>query len=624
MNSKNQKYDVLVFGATPAGIACSVRAARENLSVLLVSYFPHVGGMPTNGLGVWDTLYEGNRSPVYDEIRLKIFEYYKKKYGLNSSQYLNALPGKTGHSNGTFEPNVFEEIVNEIIKKEKRICLITGLYPKKANTKNNIIRSLEFSNSLTNQKLTLKATFYVDCSYEGDLLPVLNLPYRLGRESRNEFKEPHAGKIFIRQLNPVSYEKGLDLRQFGANQVLIYPESNGEANNNIQAFNIRMVLSSDPVKKIEILRPENYNPNEVQELEYDSHIQLPNNKICWNRPQLLDSQNKYIEGSWSVRNEIISENRKAALSLLFFLQNDPSVPNEVQRFWKNYGLPKDEFADNGHLPYEIYVREGRRLIGESIITQYDLMPDSKNARAPVKYDSIGITEWYMDTHACSAERARDSLKEGTMMLYYESYPGQIPFRSTYNKKLKNFLVPVCLSSTHVAWGGIRLEPTWMNIAESVALAVEMCINENKWIDTIEIDKLQIKLAEKCIMIGFFNKIDIHSYSPYVPAIQYFSTKGFFRNYNFSPEELINKHLAEIWIQKCRLIIDKDYSLLEKLPEQINSFSAASKEFFNKTLKKNGFNQRINGAKEELNYGQVVLFLYDLIKSQLFKNYYLQT
>lgn len=618
MTFNNQKYDLLIFGATPAGITCSIRASRENLKVVLINFFPNIGGMLTNGIGVWDTLYEKGRSPIYDELRQSIFNYYSKKFGHNSSQYKNALPGEDDHSNGTFEPKVAEQLINELVKNEKNIHLLTEFYPVSANVNDNLIQFIEFSNIAGNSKIIFEATFFVDCSYEGDLLPILKLPYRIGRESYRDYSEPHAGKIFMRNLQKENYNKEIDLRQFGPAQSMIYPESTGEGDNKIQAFNIRTVLSSDPENKIDILRPEHYNSNTVQKLEYNSVIRLPNNKICWNRPQLIGSQNKYIEGAWSERKEIISEHKKAALNLLYFLQNDPSVSKEEHNYWKNYGLPKDEFPDNGHFPYEIYVREGRRLIGENIITQYDLMPDSKNTRAPVKYDSIGITDWYMDTHACSVEQTRDSLNEGTMMLYYDTYPGQIPFRSTYNKKIKNFLVPVCLSSTHVAWGAIRLEPTWMNIAESVALAVEMCINENKWIDTIEIDKLQIKLVEKRIMIGFFNKIDIHSNSPYIPAIQYFSAKGFFRDYNFKPDELIDKYLVEIWIKKCRSIIDKKNDLLEEIPDQVNSFAAVSKEFFNKTLKKKGFNQRINGSSEELRYGQVILFMYGLIKSQLFK------
>lgn len=611
----DQKYDLLIYGATPAGVACAVRAAREGLKVVLVSFFPHIGGMLTNGIGVWDTLYEGSRSPVYDELRQSVVEYYKIKYGEQSVQYKGALPGKTGHSNGTFEPKVIESLINDLLRKEENIHLLTMFYPVNANVDESLIRSIDFSNVSKDAKVTLEATFYADCSYEGDLLPLIGLPFRLGRESRSEYNEPHAGKVFMRNLNELEFNKGLDLRHFGSNQAIIYPESTGEADKNIQAFNLRTILTSDPGNRMEIKKPDDYNPDMVRELEYSSGIHLPNNKICWNRPQLLSIHQKYIEGNWVTREEVIRAHKKAVINLLYFLQNDNSVKPDVQNHWRKFGLPKDEFTDNGHLPYEIYVREGRRLAGEYVITQYDLMPAPGQKRTPIKYDSIGVTDWYMDTHACTAERTRDSLYEGTMMLYYDTYPGQIPIRSLYHKKVKNFLVPVCLSGTHVAWGAIRLEATWMNIAESAALAVKMAVHEKKWIDGIDIDKLQIELAEKRIMIGFFNHFDIRSSSSLIPAVQYFSTKGFFNDYDFKADTPIDKYTAVTWIENCRSIVDKAYDLLKITPRQNSSFTTLSTEDFNKIMKQNGFEVGINQTSQHLTKGQVVMFMYHLIKKE---------
>ena len=613
----NKEYDLLIYGATPAGITCALRAARDGLYVLLVNYYPHIGGMLINGIGVWDTLYEGGRSPIYDELRQSIFKYYRNKYGSNSDQFKDALPGKTGHTNGTFEPKVVECLIKKLISNEENLDLLTEFYPNNAEVEENLVQSIEFFNTTNDNKVYLKARFYIDCTYEGDMLPLIGLPFRLGRESRYEYNEPHAGKIFIRNLNDIKYDKGIDLRQFGAHQAIIYPESTGESDNNIQAFNLRTILTSDPGNKIEITKPYDYDPNIVRELDYDSVIKLPNNKICWNRPQLVGIlQKQYIEGDWETRKEVVNKYKKAVICLLYFLQNDSSVPADDKNYWKNFGLPKDEFIDNNHLPYEIYVREGRRLVGEDIITQYDLMPDLGQQRTPVKYDSIGVTDWYMDSHACTNERTRDSLREGTMMLYYDTYPGQIPFSSLYNKKIKNFLTPVCLSSTHVAWNAIRLEATWMNIAESAACAVAMSIQENKWLDTIDIDRLQLTLVEKRIMIGFFNKFDIQSDSPLIPAAQYFSAKGFFKDYHYESDDFIVEHTAVMWVEKCRSIIDKANntdSIKSKL--QNNSTSYISANDFNKIMNNKGLEENIKIASEKLTKGQVIMFLYDLIKSK---------
>src|SRR5687767_9427707 len=112
------EYDLVVVGGNPGGVAMAVRAAREGLDVLLVNHTPHLGGMLANGLSVWDTLYEGPRSPVYDELRRAIFDHYRNTYGPESPQYRNALPGKGGHTNGKFEAKVFERLIAELVARE--------------------------------------------------------------------------------------------------------------------------------------------------------------------------------------------------------------------------------------------------------------------------------------------------------------------------------------------------------------------------------------------------------------------------------------------------------------------------------------------------------------------------
>ena len=115
-----KQYDVCIYGATPGGVACAVRAAREGLKVLLISFNDRIGGMLTSGLGVWDTLYEGYRAPIYNELRQTFFDYYKNTYGENSESYKRALPGVSGHNNGTFEAHVAEKFVNELVATTTR------------------------------------------------------------------------------------------------------------------------------------------------------------------------------------------------------------------------------------------------------------------------------------------------------------------------------------------------------------------------------------------------------------------------------------------------------------------------------------------------------------------------
>jgi hypothetical protein len=328
---------------------------------------------------------------------------------------------------------------------------------------------------------------------------------------------------------------------------------------------------------------------------------------------LLGTQHAYVEGSWDAREEIIVAHKKATLALLYFLQNDPSVSRKVRKYWKRLGLAKDEFADNGHLPYEIYVREARRLVGEYVITQDDLMPAKNQRRTPAKYDSIATTDWYMDTHACTQTRTRDSLREGAMMLYYDTYPGQIPFRSLYSRKIRNLLVPVCLSATHVAWGAIRLEATWMNIAESAACAVNLAIRAKKWLDEIDIDQLQMELVARRIMIGFCNDFDINSDSALIPAVQYFSAKGFFATYDLDSDRVLDLQTATLWVNICKSIVNKSNGSMATVTGRETASPIVSTRKFNSLLREKGINTTMSLPSEKTNQGQAIVFLYDLVK-----------
>src|SRR5215207_5073627 len=119
-------YDLCVYEATLGGIAMAVRAAREGLSVLLVNHNAHLGGILSSGLGVWDTLWDGKRAPIYDEARQAIFDHYRTTYGEDSPQYRDALPGKSGHANGKFEPRVAEGVLTRLVTQEKNITVLRG------------------------------------------------------------------------------------------------------------------------------------------------------------------------------------------------------------------------------------------------------------------------------------------------------------------------------------------------------------------------------------------------------------------------------------------------------------------------------------------------------------------
>lgn len=549
--------DLCIYGGTPGGIAMAVRAAREGLNVVLVNHNGHLGGILSNGLGVWDTLWEGKRAPIYDEARQAVLDHYRTTYGEDSRQYRDALPGKSGHTNGKFEPKVAEKIFTELVAKEPRIRVIKHRVLSEVKREGALIQSASFMSLLGDvEDIEVQAKVFADCSYEGDLAALAKVPYRVGREARDEFNEPHAGVIFMSpsktaptpELARVAeLHHKLKLRRFDGFQSIKQPESTGEADGFVQAFNYRTILSSDPANRLPVEKPAKYDPEKLKLLEHGSIVSpIPNSKRGWNRPQLVGLQTDYVEADWTGRQKIMDAHWDATMALLYFLQNDPSVEPERQKSWREFGLAKDEFTDNGHRPHEFYVREARRITGRYIFTQHDAMLADGLERAPVHEDSIGVTEWYLDTHACTPRRIKGALEEGKMMLDVETFPGQVPYRAILPQGVDNLLVPVCLSSTHVAWGTIRLEPTWMNLCESAGHAAVLAIQNKVAPAQLDPDLLLRKLASSHVMLSFFNDLDVSSDDPRVAAAQYFSTKGFFADYNARLDEPLTEAVRGVW------------------------------------------------------------------------------
>jgi hypothetical protein len=564
--------DLCVVEATPAGIACAVRAAREGLRVVLVNRTAHPGGMLASGLAVWDTAWEGGRAPLYDALRAAIFAHYRNTYGEDSQPCREALPEPSGHTNGKFEPRVAEALLSALIAAEPNLKFLPGFVPVSAERAGRLLQSMTFRMTGGANTVRVQAAIFADCTYEGDVLPLAGVDYRVGRESRETFGEPHAGRVYLRPVPacPAGEDEtvrarhaALALRPFGGFQELVLPESTGEGDRNVQAFNYRTILTSDPDNRVAMVQPEGYDAHYVRALEYDFLIQpIPNRKIGWNRPQLLERHQAYVEGDWSTRQSVMDDHWHATLSLLYFLQHDPSVPPAAQTFWRQYGLPRDEFADNGHRPYEIYVREARRLAGRATLTQHDVMPAPGLLRPPIHSDAIAATDWYLDCHAVTRGRVRGSLEEGKMMLHAQSWPGQIPWRSLLPETTDNLLVPVCLSASHVAWGAIRLEATWMQLGEVAGAAAALAQRENKAPAALNPDLLQRVLARDRMLLTFFNDVDPGSEEPAVPAVQYFGTKGFFPDFNGRLDDPISAGVARVWAEGAAALARGQHDAME--------------------------------------------------------------
>ena len=567
--SRTLQCDVLIYGSTPGGIACAVRCARQGLSVTLVTHAEHVGGLLTSGLSTMDTLYNGGRAPIYDELRAAIHKHYRDTYGEDSENYEHTMPGR---AKTKFEAHVVERLLYLMIGRESRIRLVKEFYPTSVVTHERNLEQVRFRSMQGSQQLTVKAAAVADCSYECDLA-VLAVPCHTGRESREVFQEPHAGRIFMKSIpwppahvDPqylAEYRK-MNLVHYDSWYEVIDTADSGTADPHVQAYNLRTVLTNDPENRIPVTRPENYDREKlVRDLEQRVNwsqrtpgTRLPNRKTYWNLPEVLGVQTEYVNGDWTVRNGVRAAHAEMTLALLYFLQNDDSLPEDVRTNWQQWGLPKDEFADNDNLPYEIYMRETRRLSGRSVFTEHDALPASGLKRAPVHADAVGITEWFLDSHACTPEKVSGSLWEGELLLKNVTVPGQISWQTLLPPDLDNLIVPVCASSSHIGWGAIRLEPTWMAVGEAAGWGIALAANEKTPIACINVTSLQKQLAEHRIMLSFFNDVEKHTLADWYPAVQLLGTLGYFGSYDALPEEPLHRSLAETWVRHTAQLLEK--------------------------------------------------------------------
>lgn len=553
--------DLVVYGSTPGGIACAVRAAREGLDVQLITHAEHVGGLLSSGLSTMDALYAGKRAPIYEELRAAIHGYYREIYGKDSPQYRASLPG---NAKAKFEARVVEKLLNEMLTREQaRLKVIKGWYPVAVAQEGRRLSSVTFRKMGGGETMKVAARAFADCSYEGDLAAVAKVPYRVGREARDEFHEEHAGIIFMRpvkwppaHVDPAylaEYRK-LNLVHYNRWYEIARPESTGAADPAVQAYNMRTVLTADPDNRVPTERPANYDRDALMKrLEADVKwatetpgTKLPNRKTYWNLPELLGVQTDYVEGDWATRQRITREHTEFTLALLYFLQTDESITPALRKKWQMWGLPKNEFQDNGHTPYEVYMRETRRIKGRAVFTEHDARPAEKLKRAPVHADAIGITDWFLDSHACTPKKVEGSMWEGELLLNNITTPGQVSWRCLLPVEIDNLVVPVCLSSSHIGWGAIRLEPAWMSYGEVAAHAVVLAAQAKTTPAGVDIERLQHKLTREGFMLSFFNDVEKHTEANWYDSVQYLGTQGYFGCYDARPLEPLTDKLADAW------------------------------------------------------------------------------
>ncbi len=515
-NTNNYAADVIIYGGTPAAITAAVQVSKMGKSVIIVSPDKHLGGMSSSGLGFTDT---GDKSVIGGlsrEFYQRIYKYYenpetwifqkKNAYG-NAGQGTPAIDGKH-KTMWIFEPNIAEKVFEDFIK-ENQIKVYRDEWldrEKGVKKENNYIVSIK-----TLSGKIYKGKIFIDASYEGDLMAASGIKYFVGRESNKLYHEHHNGNqlgVFDHKhnfkhrkispyINPKDPNSGILPRISNKD-----PGKKGEADQRIQAYCFRMCLTKKEGNKVPFEKPEGYDPLQYEllarlykhgwEETFEKFDPIPNLKTDVNNHGPFSTDNigmnyDYPEASYERRKEIIKEHQVYQKGLFYFIATDPRIPKKVQKEMQQWGLAKDEFQDNGNWPYQLYIREARRMIGEYVMTEHEIL-SKKTIAKPIGMGSYGMDSHNTQRYITSNKHVQNEGDVGVSV----SKPYAIDLGAIVPKKeeCSNLLVPVALSSSHIAYGSIRMEPVFMILGQSAGIVAVTAIE--KGIDLYDINYQDIK------------------------------------------------------------------------------------------------------------------------------------
>ncbi|MBI4903126.1 MAG: FAD-dependent oxidoreductase [Acidobacteria bacterium] len=550
--SAAQSFDVVVYGGTPGGVAAAVSAARMGHSVALLEYHNHLGGMSASGLGKSDIETKEAIGGLFREFVERMHRYYVARYGAGSS---NAKLSREGYY---YEPSVAGHMFDVMVAEQPRIQVLKRRLLVSAARQGNRVTSIRVRNRDTSMPEDYSAQVFIDATYEGDLYASAGAAYRLGRESRAEFNELHAGVVY----------QDHETRTFLAG-------TTGQGDKRIQAYTFRLCMTTNAANsRVLDAPPPDYDrtrylaylddwkagrlapPKVMKEgLGYYaptfgtlvralSMADLPNGKLDINmnpRPlgfPFAELNYDYPEADWDRREQITTTIRNVTLGLIYFLQNDAAVPPDHRKLARQFHLAKDEFTDNQNFPWQLYVREARRLKGLYTLSEADVTAPENLGRTRVHADSIAAGEFPIDSFPTRRrEPGHDVALEGyLLMLDRFTRPYQIPYRIMIPEQVDGVIVPVAASTTHVAYSTIRLEPTWMALGQAAGVAAHLAITAKVQPRNVDTDRLQRELLRQGQVITYFRDID--RTDPAYAAIQYYGTKGLFPTYESRSRALL--------------------------------------------------------------------------------------
>lgn len=512
--------DVIIYGGTSAAVTAAVQVTRMGKSVIIVSPDTHLGGLSSGGLGFTDT---GDKSVIGGlsrEFYHRVYLHYqtpaawqwqkKEEYG-NKGQGTPAMDG-TERTMWIFEPHVAEQVFEDLIR-ENNIPVHRNEWLDRE--KGVVKKAGKIVSMTTLSGKTFTGKMFIDATYEGDLMAAAGVSYHVGREANSLYGEQwngvqvgvlHHGHHFKKDVSPYKIpgdpSSGL-LPLVSAED----PGKKGEGDKRIQAYCFRMCLTNDPANRVPFAQPAGYDAGQYELLlrvfasgwreTFNKFDPIPNHKTDVNNHGPFSFDNigmnyDYPEASYARRKEIIQQHELYQKGLLYFLANDTRVPEDVRTAMSQWGLARDEFKDNGNWPHQLYIREARRMTGMSVMTENEVL----NRRPALQ--SVGMGSYTLDAHNAQRYVKPDGFVQNEGDIGVETNgPYRISYGSIVPKKdeCQNLLVPVCVSSSHIAYGSIRMEPVFMILGQSAATAAVQAIDTKKAVQDISYEKLKARLLE---------------------------------------------------------------------------------------------------------------------------------
>ena len=511
--------DVVVYGDTSGGVTAAVQACRMGKTAIVIAPTGHLGGMTSSGLGWTDLGNQAILGGLARDFYHRVYEHYQTddawvhepRAGFrNQGQGVKALDPATKLAT-TFEPRVAEAVFNEFAA-EANVRRVTGRLdlsqPVRKDGPRIVALRLEDGSEVAGK-------MFIDASYEGDLMAAAGVSFVIGREANAEFNERGNGIVGPRPANQLP--DGIDpYRVAGDPASGLLPGVNeglggrvGDADDRLQAYCYRMVLTDAPANRVAIAKPAGYDEADYELLfraiaagQRDGFFKtspVPNRKTDSNNTGGISCDliggNYGPNWNWATlshqrRAEVAARHRDWQLGLVWTLQHHPRVPEELRQRHATWGLAKDEFPDNGHWPYHLYVREARRMRSDFVMTEHHC-----RGTAPVD-DPVGLGAYTLDSHHVQRVVSKGQVKnEGDIQTSLGGKPYGIAYRSIVPREseCQNLLVPWALSATHIAFGSIRMEPVFMTLGQSAATAACLAIDASSAVQQVPYEQLRARL-----------------------------------------------------------------------------------------------------------------------------------